>query len=136
MSGQDYDDRQQEADTADEDYHDPGEPEFDQETLRSNERRSRFFFAAMCFLIALLILSVYLNHLTALNDTILQLGILLFAAAGIFLLLGGASAVSKNLPSSREVHVEVAPFSMKRGFLKSEHHETPLDSGENNSEVI
>src|SRR5690348_8013893 len=130
MSGQDYDDRQQEADTADEDYHDPGEPEFDQETLRSNERRSRFFFAAMCFLIALLILSVYLNHLTALNDTLLQLGILVFVVAGIFLLLGGASAVSNHLSSSREVHVEVAPFSTKRGFLKSEQHETPRDGEE------
>src|SRR5690348_615913 len=107
MAGQDYDDLQEEADA-------PGEPEFDQETLRSNERRSRFFFAAICFLIALLILSVYLNHLTALSDTLLQLGVLVFAAAAIFLLLGGVSAVSKNLPSSREVHVEAAPFSMKR----------------------
>ncbi len=105
--------------------------------MRANERRSRFFFAAMCFLIALLILSVYLNHLTALNDTVLQLGILVFAAAGIFLLLGGASALSKNLHASRDLRVDTAPapFGMKRGFLKSEQHETPFDEGVDNGEA-
>ncbi len=134
MDGQEFDDLQEEANAPDEDYLETGEPEFDQETLRSNERRSRFFFAAMCFLIALLVLSVYLNHLTALNDTILQLGILVFSAAGIFLLLGGVSTVSKNWASSRDVPVEVAPFSMKRGFQKSEQHETLRDGGVEDSE--
>src|SRR5579863_5643849 len=101
MAGQDYDDLQEETDTPDEAEYDSGEPEFDEDTLRSNERRSRFFFAAMCFLIALLFLSAYLNNLTSLNNTILLLGIIVFAAIGIFLLLGGVSAVSKNLRSSR-----------------------------------
>src|ERR1700736_3594391 len=76
MAEQDYDKPQEEAGTSAEVNHYTGEPEFDEETLRSNERRSRFFFAAMSFLIALLFLSAYLNHLTALNDTILQLGII------------------------------------------------------------
>jgi hypothetical protein len=136
MAGQDYDNLQEETNAQSEDDHSPVEPEFDEETLRSNERRSRFFFAAMCFLIALLILNVYLNHLTSLNDTLLQLGILVFAATGIFLLLGGASAISKNLHPSKEVHLETipAPFSMKRGFLKSEHYETPLDGRADSSE--
>src|ERR1700694_3330029 len=106
MSQQDYDNVQEEADSSDEIHHHTGEPEFDEETLRSNERRSRFFFAAMCFLIALLFLSVYLNHLTSLNDTILQLGIVFFAAIGIFLLMRGSTATYKKPRSPRERHEE------------------------------
>src|SRR5579859_7093331 len=124
MAGQDYDDLQEEADAPGEDYHYTGESEFDADTLRSNERRSRFFFAAMCFLISLLFLSVYLNHLTSLNDTLLQLGFVVFAAAGIFLLVGGVSAVSKNLPASRHSHSETTPSGIKRGFFTSEQSET------------
>src|SRR5579859_7410056 len=89
MAGQDYEHLQEEADSSDEAEYDSGKPEFDEDTLRSNERRSRFFFAAMSFLIALIFLSAYLNNLTSLNSTILQLCILVFAAAGIFLLLRG-----------------------------------------------
>src|SRR5712691_2226327 len=106
MAEQDYDNLQEEVDSSDEDYHDTGEPEFDEETLRSNEQRSRFFFAAMCFLIALLFLSAYLNHLTSLNDTILQLGIVFFAAIGIFLLMRGSTATYKKPHSPRERHEE------------------------------
>src|ERR1700726_2279444 len=101
MSQQDYDNVQEEADSSDEIHHHTGKPEFDEETLRSNEQRSRFFFAAMSFLIALLFLSAYLNHLTALNSTILQLGIIVFAAIGIFLLLRGGSSVYKKPLSTR-----------------------------------
>lgn len=101
MSQQDYDNLQEEADSSDEDYHDTSKPEFDEETLRSNEQRSRFFFAAMCFLIALLFLSVYLNNLTSLNSTILQLGIVFFVATGIFLLMRGNTVTHKKLLSSR-----------------------------------
>lgn len=134
MAGQDYDDLQQEADAPGEDDQYTGEPEFDEETLRSNEKRSRFFFAAMCFLIALLFLSVYLNHLTSLSDTLLQLGILVFTASGIFLLLGGVSVVSKNRPSIGEVHAEAMPSSIKRGFFKSEQSQMHFDAGEDSSE--
>lgn len=137
MAGQDYENLQEEADIpGEEDNHYIGEPELDEETLRSNEQRSRFFFAAMCFLISLLFLSVYLNHLTSLNDTLLQLGIIVFAAAGIFLLLGGASAVSKNLPTSRNVHSNATQSSMNRGFLKSEQSATHFEHGEDHSEEI
>jgi predicted Zn-dependent protease with MMP-like domain len=106
MAEQDYDKPQEEAGTSAEVNHYTGEPEFDEETLRSNEQRSRFFFAAMSFLIALLFLSAYLNHLTALNDTILQLGIILFAAIGIFLLLRGGTSVYKKPLSSRKENEE------------------------------
>src|ERR1700694_3256367 len=108
MSQQDYDNVQEEADSSDEIHHHTGEPEFDEETLRSNEQRSRFFFAAMCFLIALLFLSVYLNHLTSLNTTILQLGIVFFAAIVIFLLIRGGTVTYKKPLSSREQDEEYA----------------------------
>ncbi|HVB73289.1 MAG TPA: metallopeptidase family protein, partial [Ktedonobacteraceae bacterium] len=52
--------------------------------------------AAMSFLIALLFLSAYLNHLTSLNGTILQVGVLIFAVMGVFLLLRGGSAGYKR----------------------------------------
>ncbi len=106
MSQQDYDNLQEQAGSSDEDDHHSGEPEFDEETLRSNEKRSRFFFAAMCFLIALLFLSVYLNHLTSLNSTILQLGIVFFAAIGIFLLMRGGTATYKKPLPPREQYEE------------------------------
>jgi predicted Zn-dependent protease with MMP-like domain len=66
------------------------EPEPDEYTLRSNEQRSRYFLAAISFLLALLCLSAWLNHIPWLNDTLLQLGILGFAAIGIFFLLRGS----------------------------------------------
>jgi predicted Zn-dependent protease with MMP-like domain len=109
MAEQDYDEPPEEVDTSDEGYHYTDEPEFDEETLRSNEQRSRFFFAAMSFLIALLFLSAYLNHLTALNSTILQLGIVAFAAIGIFLLLRGGNSAYKKPLSGREHSEEHSP---------------------------
>ena len=108
MSQQGYDEPQEEADSSDDDYHDTGEPEFDEETLRSNEQRSRFFFAAMCFLIALIILSVYLNQLTSLNSTILQLGIVFFAAIGTFLLMRKNAPAYKKPLSGRKDYEEYA----------------------------
>src|SRR5581483_6620502 len=104
MSEQDYSEPQKEINPPDEiDIFSPEqEPEFDEDTLRSNEQRSRFFFAAISFLIALIFLSLYLNHLTSLNDTILQLGIVVFVATGIFLLLRGGTASYKKLLSPVE----------------------------------
>lgn len=106
MAEQDYDSRQEEANSSDQDYQDASEPEFDEETLRSNEQRSRFFFAAMSFLLALLCLSMYLNHLTSLDDTLLQLGIVFFAAIGIYLLLRGGTSTYKKPPTSLEQDAE------------------------------
>ena len=114
MAGQDYDHLQEEADAPDEANSDTGEPDFDEDTLRSNERRSRFFFAAMSFLLALLCLSAYLNHLTPLNSTVLQIGIVFFAAIGIFLLLRGGSAMHER-PLSPGEPVEAQPEDSKDG---------------------
>ena len=124
MAGQDYENLQEETDAPGDADYDIGEPEFDEETLRSNERRSRFFFAAMCFLIALLLLSAYLNHLTSLNDTVLQVGILFFASAGVFLLLrGGASVYKKPLSTGEQSEDDVED---KAGDIEKEEDVRPI----------
>ncbi|HKV57375.1 MAG TPA: metallopeptidase family protein [Ktedonobacteraceae bacterium] len=102
MSEQDYSEQQVENNPSDEIDNLSHEPEFDEDTLRSNEQRSRFFFVAMSFLIALICLSLYLNHLTDLNSTVLQLGIIVFAAIGLFLLLRGGTTTYKKLHSTGE----------------------------------
>jgi predicted Zn-dependent protease with MMP-like domain len=81
-----YEPEEGEGDT-EEEYDYAREPEPDEETLRSNEQRSRFFLAAMSFLLALLCLSAYLNNISWLNSTLLEIGVVVFAAIGIFFLL-------------------------------------------------
>ena len=106
MPDQNYDNLQEEPDPSVEDSSYLDEPEFDEETLRSNERRSRFFFAAMSILIAMLFLSMDLNHVAGLNSTILQLGTIVFISLAIYLLLRGGSTVNKKPLSVREELVE------------------------------
>ena len=125
MAGQDYDKPREEADSSDKDYYDAGKPEFDEETLRTNEQRSRFFFAAMSFLLALLCLSVYLNHLTSLNDTILQLGIVFFAAIGVFLLMRGGTATHQKPLTSIEHYEEYAEDEDREDGSENEDRARP-----------
>src|SRR6266487_5108151 len=67
------------------DYH--REPEPDAHTINIHKNRSRFFFAMMSFLIALLFLSIYLNNYYDLvSGWLLILGIFSFAAAGVLFL--------------------------------------------------
>src|SRR5205085_12258293 len=86
MSEQDFI-TQEEHDDSEDEYDYAREPEPDAYTLRNNEQRSRYFLAAMSFLLALLCLSAYLNHLPSINTSLLQLGVIGFAAIGIFFLL-------------------------------------------------
>src|SRR5438477_12425031 len=87
MSEQDYGRQEENGDSSEEEYDYAREPEPDAYTLRNNEQRSRYFLAAMSFLLALLCLSAYLNHLPSINSSLLQLGVIGFAAIGIFFLL-------------------------------------------------
>ncbi len=67
------------------DYH--HEPEPDAQTINIHKNRSRFFFAMMCFLIALLFLSIYLNnYYDLISGWLLLLGIFSFAVAGVLFL--------------------------------------------------
>src|SRR2546421_5826211 len=92
MSEQDYGMQEENGDSSEEEYDYAREPEPDAYTLRNNERRSRYFLAAMSFLLALLCLSAYLNRLPSINSSLLQLGVIGFAAIGIFFLLRGRIA--------------------------------------------
>ncbi len=67
------------------DYH--REPEPDPQTTTIHKDRSRYFFAMMSFLIALILLSIYLNNYYDLvSGWLLLLGIFSFGAAGVLFL--------------------------------------------------
>ena len=67
------------------DYH--REPEPDPQTLHVHSNRSRYFFAMMSFLIALLFLSIYLNnYYDFISGWLLLLGIIAFGAVGVLFL--------------------------------------------------
>src|SRR5215471_972463 len=63
------------------------EPELDVHTRTAHKNRSRYFFAMISFLAALLFLSVYLNnYLNLLSVWLILLGIFVFGAIGVFFL--------------------------------------------------
>lgn len=105
MSEQGYIEPEEDDNPSEEEFDYAREPEPDEYTLRSNEQRSRYFLAAICFLLALLCLSAWLNHIPWLNDTLLQLGMLGFAAISIFFLLRGSSTNPMSKSSAGE-HTE------------------------------
>jgi predicted Zn-dependent protease with MMP-like domain len=67
------------------DYH--REPEPDPQTINMHKNRSRYFFAMMSFLVALLFLSIYLNNYhDFISGWLLLLGIIAFGAVGVLFL--------------------------------------------------
>src|SRR3989442_4348766 len=67
------------------DYH--REPEPDSQTITMHKNRSRYFFAMMSFLVALLFLSIYLNnYYDFISGWLLLLGIIAFGAVGVLFL--------------------------------------------------
>lgn len=115
MSEQEFNEPQENNGHSDEGYDYAREPEPDADTLRSNEQRSRYFLAAMSFLLALLCVSAYFNAIPWLNGTLLQLGAVAFAALGIFFLLRGEPAAqSQPIPpdehSRTDADEELTPF--------------------------
>jgi predicted Zn-dependent protease with MMP-like domain len=71
-----------------EEYDDQREPELDEPTTDAHSNRSRYFFAMMSFLVALIFLSAYLNNFYGLlSGWLLLLGTLAFGAVGAFFLL-------------------------------------------------
>lgn len=70
-----------------EEYDYSSEPEPDRHTKDMHNNRSRYFFATISFLIALLFLSAYLNnHFDLASGWLLLLGVLGFGAAGMLFL--------------------------------------------------
>ena len=71
-----------------EEYDDQREVEPDEHTTSAQSNRSRYFFALMSFLVALIFLSVYLNNFYGLlSGWLLLLGAFAFGAVGVFFLL-------------------------------------------------
>ena len=81
---------------------DAHEPEFDTLTLQTNEKRSRYFLAVMSFLLALLCLSASLNHVLMINSMLLELGVLIFGAIGVFFLVRGSAGKHPLYEDQRE----------------------------------
>ena len=70
-----------------EEYDYQNEIEPDEHTLHENMDRSRYFFAMISFLIALIILAIYLNnYYDVLSGWLLLVGIFAFGVVGLFFL--------------------------------------------------
>ena len=65
----------------------PSQPEADEHSHNTHNNQSRYIFAAVSFLIALLFLSGYLNHEYELTSWLYLLGVFAFGIAGLLFLL-------------------------------------------------
>lgn len=73
---------------SEEEYDDYHEPELDEPPTSAHSDRSRYFFALMSFLVALIFLSTYLNNAyDPLSGWLLLLGTAAFAAVGVLFLV-------------------------------------------------
>src|ERR1700730_16081547 len=133
MSEQDYGKQEENGDSSEEEYDYAREPEPDAYTLRNNEQRSRYFLAAMSFLLALLCLSAYLNRLPSINSSLLQLGVIGFAAIGIFFLLRSRIAYQYSYTSAPTVN-ERAAFDDE--FVDEDNHTDDEPSEDDNDDAV
>src|SRR5712692_11369295 len=86
---------------AEEEYDYQREPEPDQRTIHMHSNRSRYFFAMMSFLVALLFLSVYLNnYYDLISGWLLLAGALVFGCVGV-LFLHSNSLLNHTLNTGR-----------------------------------
>src|SRR5205085_4414723 len=96
----------QKMDMHEQEYDDQREVEPDEHTTSAQSNRSRYFFAVMSFLVALIFLSVYLNNFYGLlSGWLLLLGTFAFGAVGAFFLLphsmlNRTTSTGKDSPSS------------------------------------
>ncbi len=86
-----------------EEYDYQNEIEPDEHTLHENMDRSRYFFASISFLMALILLGIYLNnYYDILSGWLLLIGVFAFGAVGIFFLW--PNPVLNNLFNAQEAH--------------------------------
>ena len=108
-----------------EEYDYQNEIEPDEHTLNENMDRSRYFFAMISFLIALIILAIYLNnYYDVLSGWFLLVGVFAFGAVGIFFLL--SNPILNNLFKTQEAHQS---NYVKHTFLEIEDDKS-LEEGE------
>ncbi len=108
-----------------EEYDYQNEIEPDEDTLHENMDRSRYFFAMISFLIALIILAIYLNnYYDVLSGWLLLVGIFAFGVVGIFFLW--TNPILNNLFNTQEAHQS---NDVKHTFLEIENDKS-LEEGE------
>jgi predicted Zn-dependent protease with MMP-like domain len=108
-----------------EEYDYQNEIEPDEHTLHENMNRSRYFFAMISFLIALLILAIYLNnYYDVLSGWLLLAGMFAFVAIGV-LFLWPNTILSNIINKKRDYQGN----EVKNTFIEAEIEE-PLEDGE------
>ncbi len=108
-----------------EEYDYQREIEPDEHTRNENINRSRYFFAMISFLIALLILGIYLNnYYDLLSGWLLLAGVLAFGAIGVFFLL--PNNILNHTTSSRR---DYQGKEVENTFIEAEKEES-LEEGE------
>jgi len=110
------------------------EPELDERTRKAHKNRSRYFFAMISFLAALLFLSVYLNnYLNLQSGWLVLLGIFVFGTIGLFFL--GPIGLVKNQPynSSMDYQGSKVEESMTEEIEEEESLQEAEDTSEGES---
>ena len=108
-----------------EEYDYQNEIEPDEHTLHENMDRSRYFFAMISFLIALIILGIYLNnYYDIFSGWFLLVGVFAFGAVGIFFLW--PNQILNNLFNTQE---DYQSNDVKHNFIKIENDKS-LEEGE------
>ena len=106
------------------------EPELDEHTRKAQKNRSRYFFAMISFLAALLFLNVYLNnYLNLLSGWLLLLGIFVFGATGLFFLWPVSLLKKQSINSSMDYQGSKVEESMIEDI-----EEESLEEAEDTSE--
>jgi predicted Zn-dependent protease with MMP-like domain len=108
------------------------EIEPDKHTLNENMNRSRYFFAMISFLIALIILGIYFNnYYDVLSGWLLLAGVIVFGAIGVFFLLSNTLMIHST--SIQWDHQENGVGNM---FLEAEKEESlEVDKDSNRDEL-
>jgi predicted Zn-dependent protease with MMP-like domain len=97
---------------AEEEYDYQREPEPDAQTLHVHSNRSRYFFAMMSFLVALLFLSIYLNnYYDLISGWLILLGAFVFGAGGVFFLRPN-SVLNRTINTRRDYQSSKSEKSM------------------------
>ena len=108
------------------------EPELDEYTRKAHQNRSRYFFAMISFLAALLFLSVYLNnYLNLLSGWLALLGILVFGAIGLFFLWPVSLVKNQAISSS----MDYQGSKVEEGRIEDTEEES-LEEAEDASEEV
>lgn len=120
---------EQAADKEELDYY--REPEPDARVIKAHEKRSRYFLAAMSFLIALLFLSVYLNgYHDPVSGTLLLLGAIAFGIIGTLFLWRRSTLESAANIEYQDRNIQNAPPEEDTETGLREDEDAPQDKNE------